>query len=70
VSAVYEHWTDEVSSVFFGVDYPDDRLQHLTLSVGAPTYCCTITAHDFDEALAQYHEHQGWKPYRPMDDQP
>ena len=47
-------------------------VEQLRLSGGAlmpdcPELIWTIDAETWEEAMAKYHELQGWEPYRPMD---
>ena len=66
---VIEHWyDDESTSVFPKGDQRNLDLQK-ELAVGTPVKCCEIEGETWEECMTKYHEHMGWEPYVPMDEE-
>lgn len=64
---IVEHWTDdECTSVF-----PKGNFEYFRHTfVGTPVKCCEIEGDSWEDCMQKYHEHQGWEPYVPFDEDP
>jgi hypothetical protein len=64
----YEAWQDAEGVVFLPDDEKKERQLAIAL-VGKREFVWSVEADSWDEAMTAWHEHQGWQPYVPMEDQ-